>query len=359
MSSEEDVHCDSLSGTTLGAAGLGVPASVRVPNEPRRVRGAPWLVAVALSGAVGFGLAQQRAPDQAPPEALHVEGRTVSYSPAFAEHAGLRTIEVREQPFSPLIVATGRVDFDQAHVTAISASSLGTVRRVLAYEGDRVRRGDTLAEVSSSAQAEREAAASFYRQKLPRATLGVSLLRSPLDGNVVERRIIEGQSVRGESIVFVIADLDRLSVTLSVDEAKSRGLGVGDRVELARDASADTLARGNVAELERPSSVEPASKLRVRVSVDNGSRALRAGQVVSARIFGSHAGRALLVPNRALAWIDGQPTVFVAASAHSASAAAVTLGGGDGEQTEVRFGLASGQRIVSDGVRTLQEASFL
>ncbi len=40
--------------------------------------------------------------------------------------------------------------------------------------------------------------------------LGVSLVRSPLEGTVIERRIVTGQSVRGERVVFVIADLNRL-----------------------------------------------------------------------------------------------------------------------------------------------------
>jgi multidrug efflux pump subunit AcrA (membrane-fusion protein) len=358
MSSEEDVHCDSLSGTTLGEA-LGSPPSLNASNEPRRLRGALWLSAVALSGAVAFGVAQRRTPNPAQPEALHVEGRTVSYSAAFAARAGLRTIEVREKPFAPVVVASGIVSFDPEQVAMIGANTLGTVRRVLSYEGDRVKRGEVLAEISSATQAGREAAASFHRHELPRAALGVSLLRSPLAGSVVERRIIVGQSVRSESVVFVIANLDRLSVTLDVDAVQTRGVSYEDHVELTRDASGGVLGSGRVAEVERSSSAEPGSKLRVRVAIDNGARALRAGQAVTARVFASHADPALLVPNRALAWIDGQPTVFVAQSAHSASAAAVTLGACDGEQTEVRVGLASGQRIVSDGVRTLKEASFL
>ncbi len=51
--------------------------------------------------------------------------------------------------------------------------------------------------------------------------------------------------------------------------------------------------------------------------------------------------------------------MFVSNGLNSASAATVTLGECDGEQTEVRIGLASGQRIVSDGVPNLKEASFL
>ncbi len=80
----------------------------------------------------------------------------------------------------------------------------------------------------------------------------------------------------------------------------------------------------------------------VRVDVDNRARELRPGQPVIARMFASGAGHVLLIPNRALTSIAGQPVVFVSAGRYSASAASVTLGGGDGEQTEVRSGWHQG-----------------
>ncbi|MEI9935957.1 MAG: efflux RND transporter periplasmic adaptor subunit [Pseudomonadota bacterium] len=359
MSSEDDVHCDSLSGATLGAPALSVPPSLRPPSARRWAKLAPWFVAAALIGAGGLAAAKRGVPNLALPEALHVDGRTVSYSAAFAAHAGIRTMEVREAPFSPVVSATGKASFDPEQVAAIGANALGTVRRVAKYEGDRVKRGDVLAEIGSPSQAGREAAGSLRTHELPQGTLGVSLLRSPLDGTVVERRIITGQSVRGERIVFVVANLDRLSVSLSLDEVQAHALLVGDRVELSREAFAGVLSTGSVVEIENASAHAAGSKLRVRVGVDNRARGLRAGQAVTARIFASNAGRALLIPNRALAWIGGQPAVFVTAGENTANAAAVTLGACDGEQTEVRVGLASGQRIVSDGVPTLKEASFL
>ncbi len=340
-------------------AALSVPPSSSPRTEKRGVKLALGLVAGALLGAAGFAAAKPGGSQPVQPETLHVDGRTVSYSTAFAAQAGIRTMEVRELSFSPVVSATGKASFDPERVAAIGAHALGTVRRVAKYQGDRVKRGEVLAEIASPSQAGRDAAGSLRAHELPQGTLGVSLLRSPLDGIVVEQRIITGQSVRGESVVFVVADLDRLSVSLSLDAAQTRGLLVGDRVELSREAAAGVLGTGRVAEVEAASAAPAGSKLRVRIGVDNRSRGLRAGQAVSARIFASNGGRALLIPNRALAWIGGQPAVFVAAGANSASAAAVTLGGCDGEQTEVRLGLASGQRIVSDGVGTLKEAFFL
>ncbi len=361
MNSDADnVHCDSLTGATITASAMSMPPSLRPSSLPpvRRTRWRTLAASVMGGAALAAGLLSfvHHAPAAAEPEALHVEGQTVSYSAGFAARAGIRTMEVREAAFAPVITVSGKTSFDPQRVASVGASALGTVRRVAKYEGDSVKRGEVLAEIGSPLQARMEAAASLRASETPRGVLGVSVVRSPLDGVVVERRVVTGQSVRGERIVFVVADLDRLALDLPLDELRARTLKVGDRVELSRDASPAAIVNGNVSELVL---IDPgSSKVLVRVGVDNRARGLRPGQAVNARIFASR-GRALVIPNRALAWIAGHPTVFVSDGRHSASASAVTLGECDGEQTEVRVGLASGQRIVSDGVPTLKEASFL
>jgi membrane fusion protein, heavy metal efflux system len=354
-------HCDSLSGATIGTPALSVPPSLRPPRRRSRLRYALSAAggAAVLAGAL-VAFARHSPSDALSPEALHVEGQTVSYSAGFAARAGIRTMEIREAAFAPIISVTGKTTFDPERVASVGASALGTIRRVAKYEGETVKRGEVLAEIGSPLQARMDAAASLRARALPRGQLGVALLRSPLDGMVVERRVVTGQSVRGERVAFIVADLDRLSLEVSVEEAQARTLKVGDRVELSRDAASGSSgsATTNGRVFQVLSSSSPGSRALVRVGVDNRARGLRPGQAVTARIFAGQA-RAIVIPNRALAWIAGHPSVFVESGHNSASASQVTLGDCDGEQTEVRVGLASGQRIVSDGVTNLKEASFL
>ena len=287
MSSEDDVHCDSLSGTALFGRASGVPPSRGAAREKRRARSTVWLLAGALLGAAGV-FAATRGVSRLPSYiAQQAAGRTASYSAPFVVEAGKRTLEGRPLPFSPVVSAIGKVSFEPEQLASIGANALGIVRRVAKYEGDSVKRGEVLAEIGSPAEAGREAAGALRAQQLPQRALGVSLLRSPLDGTIVERRIVTGQSVRGERVVFVVANLDRLSLTLSIDEAQARRLLVGDRVELAREASTDVLGSGSVTAVEALASAVPGSKLRVSIGVDNRARHLRAGQAVSARIFPS------------------------------------------------------------------------
>jgi cobalt-zinc-cadmium efflux system membrane fusion protein len=354
---DDDVRCDSLAGTAIGADALTIPPSL--PPAPRRLgleRTAGYAIAgLALSAALVASL--HRVPSEKPADALHVDGQTLSYSESFAARAGIRTVEVREVAFSPVISGAGKTSFDPQHVAAVGASALGTVRRVAKYEGETVKRGEVLAEIGSPLSARMEAAASLRMREAPQRTLGVSVVRSPLEGTVIERRIVTGQSVRGERVVFVVANLDRLLVDVPVAAAQARVLRVGDRVELSRDGVAEAVS-GDVARVDALGA-QDGPPVVVHVGVDNRTRSFRLGQAVSAKIFTSSRSRALLIPNRAVAWIAGQSTVFVSDGHNSVSAAVVTLGGCNGEQTEVQLGLAPGQRIVSDGVRTLKEESFL
>ncbi len=354
----DDVHCDSLSGAAMGTEALTIPPSLplaaRQAGQERKV--GYFIGGLALSAALVVSL--RHAPEAPPSEALHVEGQTLSYSASFAERAGIRTIEVREAAFSPVISVVGKTSFDSQHVASAFASALGTVRRVAKYEGDSVKRGDVLAEIGSPMSARMDAATSLRTRQAPQGTLGVSLVRSPLEGTVIERRIVTGQSVRGERVVFVIADLDRMSVDVAVDQVQARVLRVGDRVELLRDGGSGAAVSGSIAWVGALGAAD-APPVGVHVGVDNRARSLRLGQAVTAKIFASSGARAVLIPNRAVTWIAGQPTVFVSDGHNSVSAAVITLGGNNGDQTEVQVGLAPGQHIVSDGVGTLKDESFL
>jgi cobalt-zinc-cadmium efflux system membrane fusion protein len=354
-------HCDSLSGASIASPALSVPPSLRAGHRRSAARFVLYAVAgtAVLSGVLA-AVPRRPPSDGVVNEALHVEGQTISYSAGFAARAGIRTMEIREAAFAPVISVPGKISFDSERVASVSASALGVVRHVAKYEGEAVKRGEVLAEIGSPLQARMDAAASLRSRDLPRAQFGIAQLRSPLDGMVIERRVVTGQSVRGERVAFVVADLDRLSVEVSIEDGQARALKTGDRVELLKDAasapSTGVVASGLVLQVLRPGG--PGLPAVVRLGVDNHGRALRPGQAITARIFAGQA-RALAVPNRALAWIAGRPSVFVDRGHNSVRAAAVTLGDCDGERTEVRGGLTSGQRIVSDGVTNLKEASFL
>lgn len=74
-----------------------------------------------------------------------------------------------------------------------------------------------------------------------------SLLRAPIAGTVVERRVSAGQSVEEHLVVFRVVDLDHLWVELSVFEQRLRDVARGDRASIRPLAEPSKEIEGKVA----------------------------------------------------------------------------------------------------------------
>jgi Cu(I)/Ag(I) efflux system membrane fusion protein len=93
--------------------------------------------------------------------------------------------------------------------------------------------------------------------------------------------------------------------------------------------------------------------------VDNAKRLLRPGQSVFATVMASsRAHESLVIPQSAIAYIDGRATVFVEVGEGRVNPAPVTLGAEDATHAEVLSGLSEGQRVASAGVFPLKSELF-
>lgn len=336
-----------------------------------------------------------------------LEGSTIVFSPAFRERAAIEFTKAERAPFRPMVRVVGTVSFNPSYVAAIGTRLRGTVRRTFKYEGDRIAPNEALAEVESAelgeaqatiAQAEaaqraaeiharreqellekglttaREAEVAGAELATSRAALkaaeqrvkslggnsafGVFVLRSPIAGHVVERNISPGQSVDSNVVGYRVANLDHLWIELSVFERDLVSVRVGDDVEVTPLAQPDQKIAGRVAHVGEV--IDPATRsTAVRVTVDYPKHHLRVGQSVQATIRSASAEReALLIPQTAVIYVDGKPTVFVAETETRARAVPVRLGATDGDRYEVLEGLAQGQLVATSGVFALKSELF-
>lgn len=375
---------------------------------------AALLAALAIAGAI---VVRSRAHPaiSAKTDVPTMDGSAVVLPQGFKERLGLKTAPVRELPLTPVVKVAGTVSFDPRYVAAVGARLKGLVRNVARFEGDLVKRGELLAQIDSpelgAAQAnvlvyraqrhaaelnlkreedlasrglttarEVEVSAATleeFRSKLVAAEqqvsalaggefrenrsgpLGIHELRSPLGGTVVERHLSPGQSVDGDLVAFRVADLDHLWAELAVFERNIGNLHKGDRVELTPLTNAADTIEGQVAYVGEQ--IDPATRTAaVRVEVDNRSRKLRPGQAVTARIHlsGSNLRPVALVPNGAVTFVDGKPTVFVAETELRLVATPVELGESDGTDQQIVSGLAAGKSVVIEGVFALKSELF-
>jgi membrane fusion protein, heavy metal efflux system len=386
-----------------------------VSSRVRRI-----LVGVVLLGAilglVSWVVAKPKIVRHASPasDVPHVNGRRIEFSEKFSKRIGLQTEQVKQADLIPTVAVVGTVEFDPQHVARIGTRLRGLVRDVKHLEGDRVKRGELLAEIDSPELGEAQASVTMLKAQAEAArrnadrewdlaeqrlttlkesedanaskdtvrallgaarqkvaalagtsgdvhdrALGVHELVAPLTGTIVERRISKGQLVQADHTAFVVANLDHLWVELAVFEKHLAQIHDGDAVELKPMGSKGEVLLGNVAHV---SSVldEDTRSATIRVRVDNKQRKLRPGQAVDAIIHAAaaavHGG--LVIPTSSIAYVDGKPTVFVAEQPNSVTVTEVELGASTGSEQQVLSGLKPGQLVVVAGTFELKSELF-
>ncbi len=375
------------------------------------------LAGVLLSAAIftylGRGSSHARAAVERP-DVPRVEGKHIVFSAQYAKRIGLTAELVKRVEVVPSIAVVGKVTFDPEHVTRIGTRLRGVIRKVLHFEGDRVKQGELLAEMDSpelgeaqasvmmlqaESQAARRNAAresdlasrqlttlkeaeeasatedkyaaqlSAARQKVSALagrsdavasrTLGAHGLTSPLSGTIVERHVSQGQLVEGNHTAFLVANLDRLWVELAVFERSLGGIRVGDPAELRPLGGTTPPIKGRVAHVSEV--LDPTTRsATVRVEVDNRERLLRPGQAVDAVILasGTAVGAGLVVPSASVTYVDGRPRVFVLVSDNRVEVVEVELGSPMGTEQHIRRGLSPDQRVVVRGTFELKSELY-
>ena len=221
----------------------------------------------------------------------------------------------------------------------------GVVTRILAEEGDTVRKGQVLAVIANpslDANAERadleldrarlaaeearrlhgsgaisdtelrDAETAFRTAKASyeeaARSRGFTRVESPISGTVAVRDVRLGE-VAGANRAFQVVDLDRLRVVVQLPEKDLPRVREGQPVLLTGAYDEDQTAQGHV---QRVSPVVDAATgtVRVTIAVDPGEEALRPGQFVKARVEVDRHENVATIPRRALVWDDGEPIAW-------------------------------------------------
>jgi len=307
---------------------------------------------------------------------------------------------------STSVVAVGQLEFDQDRLAHITPLADGVVQRVFAEPGQRVRRGDVLAELHSSAIAEakaalltavadetvaseayarerelydsdmssdsahrdaeaRHTAAAASRRAAERMLLDLGLsagelertlsgqevssvlpLTAPFDGTVIERDAVIGDLAAVGDRVFTVADLNTLWVTLAVTERDVARLRTGQQVVI----HSDTLGREIAGEVTWISSLlnEMTRMAEVRAEVPNPDGSLRAGMYVDASIITGESSESLLVPRDTVYRFDGNAFVFVRLESDLYELRRVQTGSESGGMAVVTAGLSDEDLVAVD-----------
>jgi cobalt-zinc-cadmium efflux system membrane fusion protein len=315
------------------------------------------------------------------------------------------------------IQLVGTVSYDQDHLALVGPLVSGRVTRLAVGVGDRVKRGQVLAEIESaeagqaradliSARARAAAAEINLRREADLAekrissarekevaeaqwiteraatraaterlrALGLSNvdiaaadktdqggrlpMRAPIDGVVLERAVTLGQAVERATDAFKIADTAHVWVDLSIYEKDLPRVHVGEKVEIRADSHPNELFRGRVAYVV-PVVDEATRTAKVRIELPNDSGKLSFGQLVTAKLVGDPSRvdvAVIAVPRSAIQRVDGKAVVFVknGDKAGGFERRAVEVGVSTGDQIEIRRGIKEGELVASDGAFLLK-----
>jgi cobalt-zinc-cadmium efflux system membrane fusion protein len=254
------------------------------------------------------------------------EGRT-TIEPAQADAAGVKVEQAGPADIDETVAMSGRVELQPQGRAEVRAWYHGRIASMTKAIGDRVRRGETVATVTS--------AESLQTYAIP----------APISGIIMERNAVAGD-VAADAPLYVIADATKLHAEFFIYPRDAEKLRAGQKV-VVRDLAGDHRAVSKI-EAVLPTADMLTQTLIAHVELPNpDGLTWRPGQAVEGQaVVGSH-NAPLAVRTRALQRFRDF-TVVYARVGDTYEVRMLELGRRSPEWTEVLGGLQPGETYVSD-----------
>jgi len=324
--------------------------------------------------------------------------------------AELTLVKVQRGDIEERALAIGRIEPEKE--IAVKSKISGIVRKIYVEVGDRVRAGQPLVEIKpdptplefaeakrnvemaaasnrkASSEYERmkqlfrekmispqefEAAENEYRQAGLRLNLAEerlaliergsvriagrmvdTVIKSPVDGTVLERRVNEGDPVvpltsyQAGTELFILADMEKLIFKGTVDEIDVGKLNQGMEARLKIGALPDEEVWGKLVRISpKARKEENATLFDVEIEITRrGNKILRAGYSSNAELLINRSENALIIPERLVRFQEDKTFVEVQNENGEAERREIKVGLSDGINVEVLEGLEEGEEVI-------------
>lgn len=322
----------------------------------------------------------------------------VSCSTGKKEQNDKAPVRVNIEVVSTTADATGQTYVgivEEREATAVSFTSMGTVRRVLVSEGQHVSRGQLLAEIDdtqarnllSGAEAMMEQANDALKRygqlhdngslpevqwvevqskvaqaksqlEVARKNLADCSLLAPVSGVVGKKMIGVGETALPSQAVVTILDISTVKVKVAVPEAEMSDITPTTSTNIWVEAISGCYQGGTIEKGVQADALT--HTYDIRINVPNKEQKLLPGMVASVQFVAEPQQQTgqLMVPITAVQRkTDGTFFIWTIDNNATAHRTTVTIGATQGNRIVIDSGLSSGDRIVTEGYQKLSEGT--
>ena len=182
-------------------------------------------------------------------------------------------------------------------------------------------------------------------------------LYSPVSGIVVEKNVVEGQSVTPGAQLMTIADLSTVWVTAELRESDAGSVRQGSATTVELGAFPGQMISGRVSYVY-PTLQAEARTIKARIALPNPGGRIKPGMYATVRLT-TPMSTTLTIPASAVIQTGDRAYVFVDLGARKLAPRDVRLGRRGGEYIEVLSGVTAGERVVTSAQFLLDSESNL
>jgi len=322
------------------------------------------------------------------------DGKTVRVSLDKVQRSGVRTETVDTRVIVRPVRAVGTVMHDETRLTIVTVRSDGFIEDLFVNRtGQHVHAGEPLFRIYSPQIQQAQTDLIVAVRAMQRGVVGVDAERSiegalqrlrnlgvpesrirevrekginprtldwpsPATGDVIQKRIINGQRVAAGDELYRIADHSHVWVIADVAEGDLAAVGIGTRAVVTVRAYMAQPIEGELAFIYPELRAETRTA-RVRIEVPNPDARLKVDMYADVVFQPGSEGAVIAVPNSAVIDSGTRQLVLIAKGEGRFEPRPVKLGRRGDAYTEVLHGVAKGEEVVTSATFLIDAESNL
>ncbi|MER8444643.1 efflux RND transporter periplasmic adaptor subunit [Mesorhizobium sp. M1066] len=301
------------------------------------------------------------------------DGSTVKVAAGKLQRTGVRSEAATEQVIVRPVRVPGTVQLDERRITVVATRSDAFIDKVAdVTTGDRVKKGEPLMRLYSAEIATASAqylvdlngsgrASSGARQRLENLAVPPDVIAAiertrqvltsitwtaPRDGVILERNAVEGMKASPGDVLFRLADVSTVWIVADVPEYELGAVKVGALATIRVRSLPGQTFSGRVA-LIYPQVAKETRTTKVRIEIPNSDGLLLPDMYANVEIgSGGNAAAVVAVPDSAVIDTGTRQVVIIDKGEGRFEPREVKIGLQGGGFTEIRNGIAAGDRVV-------------